>query len=175
MAVYEDVLHRSPSGLEQRRMAAVSRLVLSPICGLAICAYWITCSLATPATTFLQFSCRCHLLLLSTRFYYFMAGRVTMQPPPAGVRLMSRFGCCSQGFIFPRKIVPQVVERINKAIYEDYYIDMLLERYADTEDLARFAHFLSLLQHVGTRSSKGWGYDEHAGETWNFEFETFSP
>ncbi len=106
---------------------------------------------------------------------YFMAGRVTMQPLPAGVRLMSRFGCCSQGFIFPRKIVPQVIERINKAIYEDYYIDMLLERYADTEDLARFAHFPSLLQHVGTRSSKGWGYDEHAGEIWNFEFETFSP
>jgi hypothetical protein len=56
-------------GLEQRRMAAVSRLVLSPVDGLAICAYRITCPLATSATTYLQFSCRCHLLLLSTRLY----------------------------------------------------------------------------------------------------------
>ena len=106
---------------------------------------------------------------------YFMAGRMTMQPPPAGVRPMSRFGCCSQGFIFPRKIVPHAIERIKKAMYEDYYIDMLFERYADTEHLARFAHFPSLLQHVGVRSSKGWGFDEFAGMTWNFEFETFSP
>ena len=106
---------------------------------------------------------------------YFMAGRMTMQPPPAGVRLMPRFGCCSQGFIFPREIVPFVIERIKKAMYEDYYIDMLLERYADTEDLARFVHFPSLLQHVGVRSSKGWGYDEHAGMMWNFEFEKLPP
>ena len=106
---------------------------------------------------------------------YFMAGRMTVQPPPAGVRLMSRFGCCSQGFIFPRRIVPHVIERIHKAMYEDYYIDMLLERFADAEDLARFAQFPSLLQHVGIKSSKGWGYDEHAGEIWNFGFETFVP
>ncbi len=66
-----------------------------------------------------------------------MIDRVTMQPSPADARLMSRFECCSQGFIFPRKIVSQVIERINKAIYEDYYIHMFLESYADTEDLAR--------------------------------------
>ena len=106
---------------------------------------------------------------------YFMAGRLTMQPPRSGVRLMSRFGCCSQGFIFPREIVPNVIERIKKAMYEDYYIDMLFERYADSLNLARFAQFPSLLQHVGLKSSKGWGYDQHAGIIWNFQFETLSP
>ena len=106
---------------------------------------------------------------------YFMAGRFSMQGPRPGVKLMSRFGCCSQGFIFPSDIVPNVIERTKRALQEDYYIDMLLERYADAENLARFATFPSLLQHIGIRSSKGWGYDQNAGMIWNFGFETFKP
>ena len=105
---------------------------------------------------------------------YFMAGRMTMRPLTPGVRLMPRFGCCSQGFIFPREIVPKVIERTKQAMYEDYYIDMLFERYAEKEHLPRFAIFPSLLQHVGSKSSKGWGYDEHAGEIFNFAFESYS-
>ena len=104
---------------------------------------------------------------------YFMAGRVSMQPPSPGVRRMPKFGCCSQGLIFPREIVPRTIERTKQAMFEDYYIDMLLERWADSENLARFALFPSLLQHVGGHSSKGWGFDKHAGTTWNFQFETY--
>ncbi|KAL8748046.1 MAG: hypothetical protein Q9190_000131 [Brigantiaea leucoxantha] len=117
----------------------------------------------------------CCICLPAFTGLYFMAGRVSMQPPSPGVRKMSRFGCCSQGFIFPRQIVSRAVERTEKAMHEDYYIDMLFERWADAEDLARFAIFPSLLQHVGLRSSKGGGFDEHAGTTWNFKFETLSP
>jgi len=69
---------------------------------------------------------------------YFMAGRTTMQPFAAGVHEMNRFGCCSQGFIFPRAIIPRLVERTRKAMDEDYYIDMLLERWAGAEHLKRF-------------------------------------
>ena len=58
-------------------------------------------------------------------------------------------------------------------MYEDLYIDMLLERFANTNDLARFARFPSLLQHIGLKSSKGFGYDTSAGEIFNFKFETF--
>ena len=105
---------------------------------------------------------------------YFMAGRVTMRPPSPGVRLMPKFGCCSQGFIFPSTIVSKVIERTKKAMFEDYYVDMLLERFADAEELARFAHFPSLLQHVGLKSSKGYGFDSHAGEIWNFGFEMYN-
>ena len=106
---------------------------------------------------------------------YFMAGYVTMRPPRPGVRLMPEFGCCSQGFIFPQEIVPLVIERTKKAMYEDLYVDMLLERFADAQGLARFSRFPSLLQHIGLKSSKGYGYDGSAGEIFNFEFETFLP
>ena len=102
---------------------------------------------------------------------YFMAGRISMQPPSPGIHEMPRFGCCSQGFIYPRSIVPRVIARMKQAMHEDYYVDMLLERWADEENLKRYAIFPSLLQHVGGHSSKGWGYDEHAGTTWNFAFE----
>lgn len=106
---------------------------------------------------------------------YFMAGYVTMHPSQPGVRRMSEFGCCSQGFIFPQEIVPLVIERTKKAMYEDLYVDMLLERFADAQGLARFSQFPSLLQHIGLKSSKGHGYDGSAGEIFNFEFETFRP
>lgn len=50
---------------------------------------------------------------------------------------MSELGCCSQDFIFPQEIVPLVVEGAKKAMYEDLYVDMLLERFADAQGLAR--------------------------------------
>lgn len=104
---------------------------------------------------------------------YFMAGYVTTHPPRPGVSLMPAFGCCSQGFIFPQDIVPSVIQRTKEAMYEYLYIDMLLERFADAKNLARFARFPSLLQHIGLKSSKGLGYDTNAGEIFNFGFETF--
>ena len=113
----------------------------------------------------------CCLYLPAFIGLYFMAGRISMQPPAPGVREMPRFGCCSQGFIFPREIVPRIIERTKKAIHENYYVDMLLERWADQEDLKRWAIYPSLLQHIGGHSSKGYGFDEHAATTWNFAFE----
>ena len=104
---------------------------------------------------------------------YFMAGYVTMHPARPGTRSMPDFGCCSQGFIFPQDVVPSIIQRTKEAMYEDLYIDMLLERFADAQKLARFARFPSLLQHVGLKSSKGLGYDTSAGQIFNFEFETF--
>jgi hypothetical protein len=106
---------------------------------------------------------------------YFMAGRVSMQPLSPGVHEMPKFGCCSQGFIFPRQIVPRVIERAHRAMNEDLYVDMMLEGWADSENLTRFALIPSLLQHIGSKSSKGWGYDEGAGTTWNFGFEQDAP
>ena len=104
---------------------------------------------------------------------YFMAGYVTTHPTRPGVRLMPEFGCCSQGFIFPHQIVPSIIKRTREAMHEDLYIDMLLERFANAQKLARFAQFPSLLQHIGLKSSKGLGFDANAGDIFNFEFETF--
>lgn len=36
---------------------------------------------------------------------------------------------------------------------------MLLGRWADAEHLRRFMSVLKLLQHVGEKNSKGWGYE----------------
>lgn len=106
---------------------------------------------------------------------YFMAGYVTMHPAGPGVRLMPHFGCCSQDFIFPKGVVPAVIERTHEAMSEDLYVDMLLERFADAKGLSRFACYPSLLQHIGLKSSKGLDYDGSAAEIFNFEFETFLP
>ncbi|KAL8968099.1 MAG: hypothetical protein Q9183_002624 [Haloplaca sp. 2 TL-2023] len=117
----------------------------------------------------------CAVVLPSFIILYFMAGRVTVQPFSKGIHRMDRFGCCSQGFVFPRAVVPQLVARTKKAMNEDYYIDMLLERWADAEALERYVLTPSLLQHVGDKSSKGWGYDANAVTTWNFGFEDHPP
>lgn len=60
-------------------------------------------------------------------------------------------------------------------MYEDLYVDMLLERFADAQGLARFSQFPSLLQHIGLKSSKGHGYNGNAREIFSFKFETFRP
>ncbi|KAL8694450.1 MAG: hypothetical protein Q9224_003569 [Gallowayella concinna] len=113
----------------------------------------------------------CFIALPAFIVLYFMAGRISMQPMAPGIHKMDRFGCCSQGFIFPRAIVPRLIDRTRKAMHEDYYIDMLLERWADAENLKRYVLVPSMLQHVGAKSSKGWGYDQSARTTWNFGFE----
>lgn len=106
---------------------------------------------------------------------YFMAGRISMHPLKPGIHKMPKYGCCSQGFIFSSEIVPRVIERAHQAFDEDLYVDMMLERWADAENLTRYALVPSLLQHVGAKSSKGWGYNEGAETTWNFGFEQHVP
>lgn len=41
----------------------------------------------------------CSFCLPTTILLYFMAGGVSMQPPPTGLHRMEKFGCCSQGLI----------------------------------------------------------------------------
>ena len=87
---------------------------------------------------------------------------------------MEAFGCCSQGLVFPRSIVPRVRDRIHQATNQRYYVDMTLERWANAEDLARFALVPPLLQHMGSKSSKGPEFDKGANSIWNFEFENYT-
>ncbi|KAL8995728.1 MAG: hypothetical protein Q9169_004586 [Polycauliona sp. 2 TL-2023] len=115
-------------------------------------------------------SCVC---LPLTILLYIMAGRVSMQPPPSGLQRMEKFGCCSQGLIFPRHIVPQAMDTVKRATNQRYYVDMTLERWADSEHLPRFALLPPLLQHVGSKSSKGSKFDKGANSIWNFEFEKY--
>ncbi|KAL9023315.1 MAG: hypothetical protein Q9196_007279, partial [Gyalolechia fulgens] len=124
--------------------------------------------LSNVSTAIIYFFC-----LPTTILLYFMAGRVSMQPPQAGLYRMDQFGCCSQGFIFPRQIAPRATDIIHQATNKHQYVDKTLERWANNEGLARFALIPSLLQHVGSKSSEGSKIDEGADGIWNFAFENY--
>ena len=103
---------------------------------------------------------------------YFLAGRGIVQPMEAGVRPMNNFGCCSQGFIFSRHVVPLILDRIQHHTVE--YIDMLMEAVAGADGLARWVVVPSLLQHIGGQSSKGDEIaDSRAQMIWSFGFELY--
>lgn len=124
-----------------------------------------------------------HAIIAACFFYtpacivlYFLAGRLSMRPLIPGIHQMPRFGCCAQGFIFSREMAPKVVERLT--MKKTGFVDVLLEAWADEEELVRWAVVPSLLQHIGGRSSKGddWGgqakYERSVAEKiWSFGFE----
>lgn len=109
---------------------------------------------------------------------YFAAGRLTVQPFPSGIHRMDDFGCCSQAFIFPRAQVPPLL---------DYFAeervglrDVLIEKYASRNHLARWAQTPSVFQHIGSRSSKWKGPGSEVADKngkiptdriWNYRFE----
>ena len=83
---------------------------------------------------------------------FFAAGRVTMMPQTRGVVEMPKFGCCSQGLAYPRERISDVVGMLEAA--GSGYMDMLLETYANSRAETRWAVVPSVLQHVGSKSSK---------------------
>ncbi|CAG8109277.1 unnamed protein product [Penicillium salamii] len=102
---------------------------------------------------------------------HFMAGRQTMWPISPGVHEMNKYGCCSQGLVFPRAIIPDFLERTD--LTTDWLVDMMIEKVADDEGWTRWAVVPPLLQHVGATSSKGHGFDDSAKTLWNFRFEDY--
>lgn len=118
-------------------------------------AIWITSGVFIPAAVAL----------------HFMAGRQTMWPISPGVHEMNKYGCCSQGLVFPRSIIPEFLERTD--LTTDWLVDMMVEKIADHEGWTRWAVIPSLLQHVGATSSKGYGFDDSAKTLWNFRYEDY--
>ncbi|KAL3466884.1 hypothetical protein BJX64DRAFT_249211 [Aspergillus heterothallicus] len=103
---------------------------------------------------------------------HFMAGRQTMWPLSPGVHEMNKYGCCSQGLVFPRSIIPRFLEHTD--LTTDWLVDMMVEKIADSQGWPRFAVVPPLLQHIGSTSSKGYGFDNSASTIWNFRFEDYS-
>lgn len=106
---------------------------------------------------------------------YFMAGRITTNPPATGISIMSNYGCCSQAFVFPRQRIPELVERYTTA--HQGFVDVLTEIFANEKGYTRWALTPSVFQHVGSTSSKKtgpskWGRN-NAENIWNFHFEEF--
>lgn len=108
---------------------------------------------------------------------FFGTGRVTLFPLPAGVSVMNRYGCCSQGLVFPRLKAEDLVSWFREVRVG--FVDVLIERYADQHvGEERLALVPSVLQHVGSKSSKEHGIGggpafglSAAEKIWNFGFE----
>ena len=100
---------------------------------------------------------------------HFMAGRQTIWPIQTGIQKMNKYGCCSQALVFPSSIVPVILSRTD--LITDWLVDMMIEKISDWEHLERWVLVPALFQHIGTTSSKGYGFDDNAKELWNFRFE----
>lgn len=111
---------------------------------------------------------------------FFAAGKTTVLPLPRGVNEMNKYGCCSQGLVFPRS------KAQNIANFFDFrkigYVDMLIEEYADEHSEFRWALTPPVLQHIGRKSSKGDDFGEAskndmpvAAKLWNFQYELNDP
>lgn len=102
---------------------------------------------------------------------FFAAGRNSAWPLKSGIHEMNKFGCCSQGYVYPRDIVAPFLERTN--LETDWLVDMMAEKIANDQGWVRWATTPALLQHIGTTSSKGYGFDDTAKHLWNFGFELY--
>ncbi|PWY75697.1 integral membrane protein [Aspergillus eucalypticola CBS 122712] len=102
---------------------------------------------------------------------HFMAGRQTMWPFRPGVHEMNKYGCCSQGLVFPRSIVPRFLEHTD--LTTDWLVDMMVEKIANRQGWKRYVIVPPVLQHIGATSSKGYGFDKSAKTIWNFRYEEY--
>lgn len=108
---------------------------------------------------------------------FFMSGKVTTCPLPRGINRMDNFGCCSQGLVFPRDMVPGLIDWYQEK--KAGFVDMLTEQYADRFGYSRWALTPSVIQHVGGKTSKDDGLNRdgkglsEAETIWNYEFERF--
>jgi hypothetical protein len=139
-------------------------IALTVLAGARTKSPWLQRSLSD--SIIITMSCVC---LPSLIVLHFLAGRVSMWPLAPGIHEMPKFGCCSQGYIFPRDMVPRILDRAQ--IEKKGLIDMMMEELADEEQYVRWAITPSLLQHIGQKSSKGYGFDDSANTSWNFGFE----
>jgi hypothetical protein len=101
----------------------------------------------------------------------FLAGKQITVPIPPGVQEMNKYGCCSQWFVFPRDMVPKVLDKLR--IETKGLVDMQIEKIADAGGYVRWAIVPPILQHTGARSSKGYGFYDNARRTWSFRFEQY--
>ncbi|KAL4746815.1 hypothetical protein BDW72DRAFT_210140 [Aspergillus terricola var. indicus] len=136
-------------------MVASKRAFKTELRSIPMSAIWLTSAVFIPAAIVL----------------HFLAGRQTMWPISPGVHEMNKYGCCSQGLVFPRAIIPRFLEHTD--LTTDWLVDMMVEKIADSQGWSRWAVVPPLLQHIGATSSKGYGFDNSASTIWNFRFEEY--
>ena len=100
---------------------------------------------------------------------FFLAGKQTTFPLSPGVHEMNKYGCCSQGLVFPRSVVPRLLQLAD--LEADWLVDMMVEKISDDGEFVRWA--IVPPQHIGATSSKGYGFDNSARRMWNFRYELY--
>lgn len=78
---------------------------------------------------------------------FYQAGKASVLPPSPGV-FRQNFGCCSQGLIFPRRQIPDVIGFLRER--GGGQIDLILKDLASENGLDRYSLYPVQLQHVGT-------------------------
>lgn len=86
------------------------------------------------------------LIIPSFVVLFFQAGKASLLPPSPGT-YMQRYGCCSQGLVFPREIISTVIDYLH--FREDGKIDVLINQLQIKENLDRYTLYPVQLQHVG--------------------------
>ena len=101
----------------------------------------------------------------------FMTGKYNLNPL-RGVERMDKYGCCTQALVFPRSQTEGLLDYLKQR--GSGQTDSLIEEYADTEGLERYALAPQVVQHVGLISSRN-NLAINAKSTWAFWFETQDP
>ncbi len=73
--------------------------------------------------------------------------------PTKGVVEMNTKGCCAQALVYPRNQVPALIDHIREVARGP--TDLVIEKYANKAELARYAIVPQLVQHVGLISTRG--------------------
>jgi len=98
---------------------------------------------------------------------YFMIGKLSLQPPPT-VFVLNKHGCCTQGLLFPRSQISDLMKYLEERVHGQ--TDQMIEDYADRDGKQRLATAKQLVQHVGLQSSRDNSFI-NSQSTWAFWFE----
>lgn len=101
----------------------------------------------------------------------FLAGKQTVMPFGTGVHEMNRHGRCSQGLVFPCTVTPLRLERAD--LQADWSPSMTNEKIAHDGGYTRWAVVPSLLQHIGSTSSKDNWFDGLAQRPRSYQNELY--
>ena len=109
---------------------------------------------------------------------YFLAGRLSVHPLKPGVFQMPKYGCCGQALLYPREMASIILARFRERGVG--FPDSLVEELANEKDYVRWVVVPSLVQHIGSVSSKGNDFGKMAKharsvaeQIWSFGFEMY--
>lgn len=121
---------------------------------------------------------------------FFQCGKASLLPPSPGV-FQEGFGCCSQAMVYPRETTSSLIQFLEAE--GQGQVDLLINKLAITQDLARYALYPVQLQHIGmakytnahhfltfsniflgTQSARGTKSKE-AQAVWSMAFEDLDP